>query len=180
MQDEWMDGPREFPLPTLDSGTPLPDDLPVAGGWGYTKEDACIILDDEAQKDDGEVHGRSHAGLMIPERLQRELNAMQPPLDLVQVRWKTRTHDLIRKPDGSLAYDCFKVEIGAFLRPDYEVLERKMAQAKQDTGFSREISSLRYGLRLVSVREFWFDISRIKGIPDDAGMMMTMYRGEFR
>lgn len=175
-----MDGPREFPLPTLDGGTPLPDDLPVAGGWGYTKEEACIILDDEVSEDDGEVHGRSHAGSMISLRQQQELDAMQPPLDLVQIRWKTRAHDLIRNPDGSPAYDCFKVEIGAFLRSDYEMLERKMAEAKQDTGYSREISNLRYGLRLVSVREFWFDNSRIKGIPDDAGVMMTMYRGQFQ
>ncbi len=71
-----MDGPREFPLPALESSTPLPDDLPVAGGRGYTKEEVCIILDDEVSEDDGEVHGKSHAGSMISLRLQKELDAI--------------------------------------------------------------------------------------------------------
>ena len=172
---------RKLPLPVLGSSTPLPDNLPVSGGWGYTRESACIITDDIAPANDALAHGRRLAGELIAERLRRELDSMPVPLNPSRILWKTTRNKLIRAPDGSPAYDYYSVSINALITDELDVVQCEHAEVNE----SGELEHIRAAqekwrsLRFQNEHDFWFDISRVKGIPDDADMTMMMFRGAF-
>ncbi len=164
--------PRELPLPRLDAATPLPDWLPVAGGWGYTKDDACVITDDRGPSPEDYPIGLDFEFEFIAERLVEELNAM--PLDgaLTDIRWKVRTQNLERHPDGTLSYDHLEVLVTAYLASELEELAET-----QDGHDPEDAADRRRALRFMNEREYWFDISRVKGIPDDAEFSMRISHG---
>ncbi len=169
---------RELPLPRLDASLALPDDLPVSGGWGYSKQDACIITDDTEPADDGLAHGLDFEFIFIEHRLIEELNAMSLHEELADIRWKVQTQEIHRHPDGSPAYDCFQVHVSAYLRTDLElVLREEAAMENGEPDLDRVVADKRRNLRLVKNCEYWFDISRVKGIPDDAEFSMRVSRG---
>ena len=114
--------PRQLPLPRLDQNTPLPEDLPVAGGWGYTKEDACILIDDREIAGEEEPIGLDFEFAFIESRLIEELNAMPLEEALSNIRWKVQNQSLERDPSGAPAYDCLSVVVSAYLRSDLEAL----------------------------------------------------------
>ena len=164
--------PGELPLPRLDTRTPLPNDLPVAGGWGYTKDDACVLTDDREIAGEGEPIGLDFEFAFIESRLIAELNAMPLEEELAQIRWKVQTQSIERDSDGAPAYDCLTVLVTAYLRSDWEALAAAKDQQSPDVRAHR-----RRGLRLVSKCDFWFDVSRVKGIPDDAEFFMRTSSG---
>lgn len=149
----------ELPLPELDATIPLPADLPVAGGWGYHREEPCIITDErEPDPDSDAAQGRDHAIFFIRERLLLELGAMEFESRLARVSWRVRTEELIRDADGKPALDHFEVELAGLL----------------DEGVGEPAPP-----RFRNVCTFWFDVSRVRGIPDDADMSMMCGGGRF-
>jgi hypothetical protein len=163
----------------LDAATPLPEDLPVAGGWGYSREDACIITD-ARESDDDEVRGLDFEFIFIEHRVCEELNTMHTDGRLADIRWKTLQQDMHRDPDGRPAFDHFTVQVTAFLESDLAVLEHASEAGGGTDGSPVDgltDTSGRRDLMFRIVRDFWFDISRVPGIPDDAEFSMRMSRG---
>ena len=163
---------RQLPLPRLDRTTPLPDGIPVAGGWGYTREDACILTDDREIAGEEEPIGLDFEFAFIESRLIEELNAMPLEEELANIRWKVQTQSLERDVNGTPAYDCLTVVVTAYLRSDLEALA-----AAKDEPSSDVMADKRRSLRFMNECEFWFDVSRVKGIPDDAEFSMRISSG---
>ena len=176
-----MNARRELPLPKLDASTPLPTGMPVAGGWGYTRDEPCIITDHrEPDPDANEAQGRDHALRFIPERLLLELNAMQMEGPLVRLKWRVVTEDLKREAGGKPVLDQFTVHLSAYLRDDLEELEALKREAEgADTRRRMELHRRRSRLRFSNTCDFWFDVSGVRGIPDDADMYMLVSQGNF-
>ena len=176
MNDDMGGGtPRQLPLPRLDHTTALPADLPVAGGWGYAKEDACIITDDrqpDESDDSDEPVGLDYEFEFIERRLIEELNAMPLDDDLSDIQWKVQTQEIERAPDGAPMHDRLSVLVTAFLRRDLDAL-----QQERDADPSGKFRKGWQALRFMNRCEFWFDISRVKGIPDDADFYMRIRHG---
>ena len=163
---------RQLPLPRLDHMTPLPDGLPVAGGWGYTKEDACILTDDRESTGEDEPIGLDFEFEFIEWRLIEELNAMPLEGDLAEICWKVQTQNIERDPDGKPSYDCLTVLVTAYLKSDLEALANEEGELS-----SRRVAQKQRSLRFMNNCRFWFDVSRIKGIPDDAEFFMRIQHG---
>lgn len=176
-----MNARRELPLPKLDASTPLPTGMPVAGGWGYTRDEPCIITDHrEPDPDANEAQGRDHALRFIPERLLLELNAMQMEGPLARLKWRVVTEDLKREAGGKPVLDQFTVHLSAYLRDDLEELEALKREAEgADTRRRMELHRRRSRLRFSNTCDFWFDVSGVRGIPDDADMYMLVSQGNF-
>lgn len=163
---------RQLPLPRLNHTTPLPDGLPVAGGWGYSKEDACILTDDRESADGDEPIGLDFEFEFIEWRLIEELNVMSLEGVLEEVCWKVQTQSLERDQDGTPSFDCLRVVVTAYLRSDLEALENGENELS-----SGVVAAKRRSLRFMNECDFWFDVSRVKGIPDDAEFFMRIQHG---
>lgn len=166
---------RRLPLPRLDHTTALPADLPVDGGWGYSKDDACVITDDrlpDGSDDSWEPVGLDFEFEFIERRLIEELNAMSLDGELAEIRWKVRTQDIERSAGGTPSFDRLTVELTAYLRTELEALA-----AAEGPPSSEPPADPRRTLRFMNMCEFWFDISRVKGIPDDAEFSMRIQHG---
>jgi len=163
---------RQLPLPRLDHATPLPVGIPVTGGWGYTREDACIITDDRETAGENEPIGLDYEFAFIEQRLIEELNAMPLDEELFDIRWKVQTQEIERGPDGLFSQDHLTVLVTAFLRRDRDALD-----AEREAIGSDHPPDGWQALRFTNTCEFWFDVSRVKGIPDDAEFSMRISRG---
>jgi hypothetical protein len=167
--------PRQLPLPHLDHTTPLPHDLPIAGGWGYSQEDACVITDDRQpheSDDSDEPVGLDFEFEFIERRLIEELNAMPLEEALAEIRWKVRTQEIERSADGTPTFDCLRVEVTAYLLSELTTLAAAECESSSESG-----AGTRRSLRFMNDCEFWFDVSRVKGIPDDAEFYMRIRHG---
>lgn len=163
---------RQLPLPRLDRATPLPDGIPVAGGWGYSKDDACILTDDREDASEDEPIGLDFEFEFIEWRLIEELNAMPLEGELAEIRWKVQTQSIERDPNGTPCYDCLTVLVTAYLKSELDALA-----AADDEATEGGVVDMRSSLRLMNECEFWFDVSRVKGIPDDAEFCMHIQHG---
>lgn len=164
--------PRQLPLPRLDQATPMPDDFPVAGGWGYTKDDACLITDERESAPEDEPIGLDFEFWFIERRLIEELNAMPLEGELSEIRWKVRTQELERNPDGTPSYDRLTVLVTADFKSDLDALAGEPEGPASEGGADRHRA-----LRFMNHCEYWFDISRVRGIPDDAEFSMRIRHG---
>lgn len=172
---------RELPLPKLDASTPLPASLPVAGGWGYSRAEPCIITDHrEPDPDANQARGRDHALSFIAERLLLELNAMQFEQPLARLKWRVVAESLERDPNGRPMLDCYSVNLSGYLRADLEQLETLQREAAGGDAQKRaELLRRQDRLRFSNTCDFWFDVSGVRGIPDDADMYMLTGQGSF-
>ena len=176
-----MEQGNELSIPRLDeSGVPMEEGPPFAGGWGYTRETACIITDDR-EPDGRVVSGRDFEALFIRHRLCAELgNAGDACAPLANIRWCARSKALHRHPDGTPAYDQFTVEMRAFPAAEYQALLAEEA-ALDGEGMNWETRSvLRSRMaskELSHTADCWFDVSCVKGIADDDGFTMQVLRG---
>ena len=172
---------RSLPLPRLDSTTPLPERLYVAGGWGYSRDEPCIITDHRGPlPGSDEPPGLAHELFFIRERLLLELNAMEMEGPLARIRWKVVTQELVRDESGKPLFDHFDVSLSAFLRDELEELEALKREAEAG-GHEESMESYmrRTMARFRNSCDFWFDVSGVQGIPDDADMYMRVSSGRF-
>ncbi len=144
---------RELPLPRVDESVPLPDDLEVAGGWGYSREDRCVLLD----------FGDEGAGVpceyeFIPRRIRQERLRMLDAERFFDFRWeRVRQRLVVDEVDGSRC-DVLEVHVSA-------VEKGGMAALKDAFGRHGEVmpefEEERARLAWVAVREFWFDLGML-------------------
>lgn len=172
---------RSLPLPRLDSTTPLPGGLHVADGWGYSRDEPCVITDRRGpQPGSNEPPGLAQELFFIRERLLLEFNAMEMQGPLARIRWKVTTQNLIRDESGRPLLDHFEVSLSAFLRDELEELEAQKREA-EGAGHKQwmELHMRQARARFRNRCDFWFDVSGVPGIPDDADMYMRVTSGQF-
>lgn len=144
---------RELPLPCVDDSVPLPEDLDVTGGWGYTKERPCLLLD----------FGDEGAGVpceyeFIPRRIGQELRLMADRVQFDDFRWALIRQRLVVDKAKGERFDVLDVHVSAVRKEDMAALDEVRSQ-HGDEGPEFEVARNR--LAFVAAREFWFDLGML-------------------
>lgn len=144
--------------------------LPIFGGWGYTKDDAAIIVKPKIDKIVNKsmpFNGIEIEYVFVEKRIYEELIIFRPEGEKFSgITWKLLLQELIERKSDERVYDKLTFEITALPDNDFEELK---AEWEGPEGFrnpnfdneahekKREERTLRY------VREYWFDITSFYG-----------------
>jgi hypothetical protein len=163
-------GPQIFPVKTLkpprkiiaEHFESLGGELPIRGGWGYTKEDACIIDKNDPIVDPSvPFPGISIEYIFVEKRIYEEMIILRPKGDkFSSIKWKLIKQMLIEESDR--AFDKLIFEITAFRDEDWIELKREYEgpQGYGHPDFNHEAHEKKRQEKMVRFkREFWFDIT---------------------
>jgi len=141
-------------------------ELPISGGWGYTKDDACIINKNDPIVDptvpfDGVAIEYVFAG----KRIYEELIIFRPQGHAFSdIGWKLLQQQFTSDEDK--AYDKLTFEIWAFPDKDWQELkgEWEGPNGHGSLNFDIAVHEKKRQEKLVRfTREFWFDITSFYG-----------------
>ena len=157
---------REAPRQILASDfKSLKGGLPIQGGWGYTKEDACIICKDDPLNEPGiPFDGAGVEYAFVEKRCYEELIIFcAEGKKHSGIKWKLKRQALVGGDNGR-RYDHMIFEITCFREQDWEVLKAEYEQGESDPDFDtdahwRKNESLKHSYD----GEFWFDITSFFG-----------------
>jgi len=144
----------------------LNGELPIQGGWGYTKEDACIIDKNDPYVDpELPFDGVGMEYIFVQKRIYEEMIIFQPEGNKFSgIRWNLQNQQLIQ--DENQFFDQLIFEITAFPDQNWEELriEWEGPQGHSSENFDAEAyERKRQGKMVRLVREFWFDITSFYG-----------------
>lgn len=142
-------------------------DYPIEGGWGYTREDACIVKRRTPRRTAGERPDTGDAvrfEYIFAERRIYEEIIVHPESstpDLHNLRWKLVQQRLLDGPDGR-TYDNLVFDVSGFLLADFDELkedwETHGAYENDPEGRKRHLA--RAASKTIHYRaEYWFDIT---------------------
>lgn len=136
--------------------------LPISGGWGYTKDDACVI-----QKNDPLVNpnmpfnGVEIEYIFVEKRIYEEMIIFRPEgHQFAGIEWKLIKQSTIRE-EGKI-YDKLTFEIRAFEAKTFSKLKEEF---EGPNGFRSKDFDLKAHLKKREenvkkfIRDFWFDIT---------------------
>ena len=133
---------------------------PISGGWGYTKEDACVI-----EKDDPLINpqmpfdGVSVEYVFVEKRIYEEMIIFRPKgYAYSGIEWRLLSQSLIH--DRGRVYDHLEFEITAFEDADWASLRAEYSRLGSAT---EEHLQRRQSLMKTFRRDFWFDITSFYG-----------------
>ena len=137
-------------------------ELPIRGGWGFTKEDAVVI-----DKNDPIVNpampfdGVGIEYLFVEKRIYEELIINLPAGEKFSgITWDLITQGVVA--DGDRKFDHLEFEIRAFRDQDWEDLKAEWEGPNGCTSpnFDEEAhTKKRDSLQVCLRREYWFDIT---------------------
>lgn len=146
--------------------TSLGKELPIHGGWGYTKDDACII-----DKFDPSVdlmvpfNGVGIEYIFVEKRIYEELIICRPNGErFAGIEWSLLHQELI--VEGARQFDKLTFEIRAFPEKDWEYLKAAYEGPKgvASPKFDHAAHEKERQERVVFLtREYWFDITSFYG-----------------
>ena len=141
-------------------------ELPIRGGWGYTKADACII-----DKDDPVVNpaipfaGMNLEYLFVEKRIYEELIIFRPKGEQFNgIQWKLLTQELV--PDGARVFDRLVFAVTALSDADWDELKAEWQDPDWHASntFGLAVHQHKREERMLRIeREFWFDITSFFG-----------------
>jgi hypothetical protein len=144
----------------------LGGELPIRGGWGYTKKDACIIdkndpvVDPELPFDGGSIEY-----IFVEKRIYEEMIIFRPENDRFSgIRWNRLKQELIH--DGDRVFDKLVFEITAFSDKDWEELktEYEGPDGYGNPNFDLAAHEKKRQEKMIHfIGEFWFDITSFYG-----------------
>lgn len=159
----------KIPPPIVSTETPREawttygQDLPIRGGWGYCREDACIIDKNDPIVDPNEEFDWISVEYdFIEYRIIEEMGAA--PWEYLDDEWKMRLQSLIYDEDRR--FDRIVVEVSALELEDWKELKAEWtgSNGHGSPGFGPEAHwKKREGKRIRFEREFWFDITSFFG-----------------
>jgi len=141
--------------------------LPISGGWGYTKDTACVIERvDPLVNPETPFHGVAYEYKFIELRNYEELIICRP-LDqrFAGVRWRLIEQSVSGVEDGR-RYDRLEYELTAFSDADWEELKAEYTGPNgiESPDFDREAHERKRAERMIRWnRECWFDITSFFG-----------------
>ena len=141
-------------------------ELPIRGGWGYTKADACII-----DKDDPVVNpaipfaGMDLEYLFVEKRIYAELVISRPKGEQFNgIQWNLLTQELV--PDGARVFDRLVFAITALSDVDWDELNAEWGDPDWHASNTFGVAAHHHKReeRMLRIeREFWFDITSFFG-----------------
>jgi hypothetical protein len=141
-------------------------ELPIRGGWGYTKADACII-----DKSDPTVNpelpflGVNLEYLLVEKRIYEELIIFRPEGEKFNgIQWKLLTQEVV--PDGARVFDRLVFAITALSDVDWGELKAEWEgpDGHASSAFDVAAHQRKREERMLRIeREFWFDITSFYG-----------------
>jgi hypothetical protein len=138
----------------------------LRGGWGYTKEDACIIDKNDPIDDPSTPFDRVRLEVMIVEkRIYAEMITFRPAGEkFLEIRWKSKKQQIIQE-EGRV-FDKLTFEITAFHERDWDELISALAgpQGYESPKFNPEAFQRKMQEKMLCLtREFWFDVASFYG-----------------
>lgn len=134
-------------------------DWPVSGGWGYTREDACVI------ELDSEEEGVAFEHTFMQYRAYEELIVFRPSYSRYSgIDVKMEFQALIK--DGDRHYDKVTYHVTAFRDADWEFLKKDWEEHdsyKDDPDGLRRHLDMKKRLAVHYTTWGWFDITRFFG-----------------
>ena len=142
------------------------DEIPISGGWGYTKEGAVVIdKEDPVVPKNAAFDGIGIEYLFVERRIQEELNLFESGKGkYTGFEWDLLEQRLVF--DGNRKYDVLMFEVSAIQEREWHALKNELdghaelqrAKSGVDSCNSRRIKKLiRYRT------EYWFDITSFYG-----------------
>ena len=158
-QIESKESPREILAAHFKS---LRGGLPIRGGWGYTKEDACIIEKNHPLVDpELPFDGVSVEYVFVEKRIYEEMIIFRPDGEKFSgIHWNLQKQTLLHEAEKY--FDMLVFEITAFSDNDWEELKAEFqgAQGFRTSGFNAKAHEKKRLNKMVRfTREFWFDIT---------------------
>ena len=135
--------------------------LPIRGGWGYAKEDACVIdKNDPIVVTSLPFDGVGIEYIFVEKRIYEEMIIFRPDGEKFSgIRWELQKQYLLREADR--VFDRLVFEITAFLDRDWEELKAEFEgpDGHSSPTFDKEAHEKKRREKMVTfTREFWFDI----------------------
>ena len=157
------ESPREILAKAYKS---LSGGLPIRGGWGYTKEDACIIDKNDPLVNAGmPFNGVDLEYIFVDKRIYAEMIIFRPAGERFSgIKWKLQKQFLREEPGRF--FDQLVFEITAFRDNDWEELkaEYEGPQGYRNPNFDKEAHERKCQEKMLRfTREFWFDITSFYG-----------------
>jgi len=158
-----VETPREILAADFKS---LGGELPIRGGWGYSREDAVVIDKDDPVVSKGiPFDGVGIEYIFVEKRIYEELIIFQPKgSGYSGIEWNLLEQRLISYEDRS--YDVLSFEVTAIPAADWEALK---AEWESNNGFQASESELKAHEEKRSEKtiryttEYWFDITSFYG-----------------
>ena len=139
----------------------LDGELPISGGWGYSKEDAVIIDKNDPVVLKGQpFYGVGIERVFVEKRIYEELVIRATGGKFSGIEWKMIKQVLIKDVDRE--FDFLTFNVTAF--PDADWVMPKN-ERKQNDGVDGEISALMGNMDKIEsqkvsfIAEYWFDIT---------------------
>jgi len=154
--------PREIIAEDFQS---LKAELPILGGWGYSKEDAVIIDKNDPVVPKGPFDGVGIEYVFVEKRIYEELIIFNPDSN----KFSGITWDLIKqelKSDAGRKFDVLFFDVTAIPNSDWEQLK---SEWENNNGFQESNSALdahikKRNSKIVHYQtEYWFDITSFFG-----------------
>lgn len=144
----------------------LEAELPISGGWGYSKEDACIIdKNDSTVNASLSFNGVAIEYIFVEKRIYEEMIIFRPAGKKYSgIKWKLRMQYLIR--DADRTFDKLVFEVTAFNDNDWDELKAEFEgdQGYNSPSFDEQAHKIKRQEKMVLLtREFWFDITSFYG-----------------
>ncbi|MDA3916691.1 MAG: hypothetical protein PF690_06930 [Deltaproteobacteria bacterium] len=148
----------------------LGGELPIHGGWGYSKNDACVIDKNDFSVDpEIPFDGIGLEYIFVEKRIYEEMIIFRSEGEkYAGIKWNLLEQKLTTEKDR--AYDQLIFEITAF--SEYDWLELK-AEWEDHQGYKNSYfdakahEEKRHSKEVRLIREFWFDITSFHGKPGD-------------
>ena len=140
--------------------------LPIRGGWGYTKSDACIIDKNDPLVDPAlPFDGVGVEYVFVEKRIYEEMIIFRLDGEKFSgLRWNLMEQSLLQEAGRS--FDKLVFEITALPENDWEELKAEFEgpQGHGTPGFDEEVHERKRQEKMLRfTREFWFDITSFYG-----------------
>lgn len=144
----------------------LGGELPIQGGWGYSREDAVIINKDDPVVEKGlPFDGVSIEYIFVEKRIYEELIIFRPENKRYSgIRWNLIKQQLTSHNDKS--YDVLYFAVTAIPHSDWEALK---SEWESNNGFQSSKAKLKLHMEkqdskiILYQTEYWFDITSFYG-----------------
>jgi hypothetical protein len=132
-------------------------ELPIKGGWGYSRKDAVIIdKNDPIVSNILPFDGAGIEYIFVQKRIYEELIIFRPKDDRFSgIEWRLQKQILM--PFNNMYYDVLTFNVTAFSDNDWEVLTRILDESNGNE--SLDFDKEREMRQIYYVSEYWFDIS---------------------
>jgi len=141
-------------------------ELPISGGWGYSKEDAVVIDKNESTvSGDMPFDGVGIEYVFVEKRIYEELIVFRPKEDrYFGIEWNLLLQKSVR--DDNKSYDVLSFEVTAFPNSVWQKVQVDLENHYKPQVSDIEIKTIlkEYGENQIKyTTEYWFDITSFYG-----------------